>query len=38
MYTIRDIMRECICGIFPRSDIGIRMEILSFEMVYDWRY
>lgn len=37
MATIRDILREIISGIMPRSSIGIIMELLAYNMAYDWR-
>lgn len=37
MKTIPEIMKEIISGIMPRSETGIRMELLAYHMAYDWR-
>lgn len=37
MKTVLDIMQKIISGICPRSEIGILMEILAFDMAYEWR-
>ncbi len=37
MATIHDIMRAIISGIMPRSEIGIRMELLAYGMAYEGR-
>lgn len=37
MKTLHEIMRAIISGIAPRSETGIRMELLAYHMAYDWR-
>ena len=37
MATIREIMRSIISGLMPRSETGIIMEIIAYEMAYDGR-
>lgn len=37
MKTLHEIMRVIISGIDPRSETGIRMELLAYHMAYDWR-
>lgn len=38
MKTLHEIMRAIISGIDPRSETGIRMELLAYNMAYDWRF
>ena len=37
MVTVRDVLRAIISGIMPRSETGIRMELLAYGMAYEWR-
>ena len=37
MKTLNDILRSIICGIMPRSETGIIMEMIAYYMAYDWR-
>lgn len=37
MVTIRDILRAIISGIMPRSETGIIMEMIAYDMAYDER-
>lgn len=37
MKTLQEIMRAIISGPCPRTEIGIIMELLSYNMAYDWR-
>lgn len=37
MKTLSDIMRAIICGVMPRTETGIKMELLSYSMAYEWR-
>ena len=30
-------MKHIISGMMPRSETGIRMELLAYNMAYDWR-
>ena len=38
MKTLHEIMRAIISGIAPRSETGIIMELMSYNMAYDWRF
>lgn len=38
MATIRDILRAIISGLMPRSETGIIMEMIAYEMAYDGRF
>lgn len=37
METIRDVLRAIISGLMPRTETGIRMEMIAYYMAYDWR-
>lgn len=37
MVTLHEIMRSIISGIAPRSETGIRMELLAYSMAYELR-
>ena len=38
MKTIFDILRAILIGPCPKTETGIIMEIISFNMVYDGRF
>ena len=38
MKTVRDIMKAIISGTCPHTEIGILMELLAYNMAYDWRF
>ena len=38
MKTVFDILRSILSGPCPRTETGIIMEIISFNMVYDGRF
>lgn len=38
MKTVFDILRAILSGPCPKTEIGIIMEIISFNMVYDGRF
>lgn len=38
MVTIHDILRAIISGLMPRSETGIIMEMIAYEMAYDGRF
>ena len=37
MKTVHEIMQAIISGLMPRSEIGIRMELLAYGMAYEGR-
>lgn len=37
METIRDVLRAIISGIMPRSETGIIMEMIAYDMAYGGR-
>lgn len=37
MKTIPEIMRVIISGLMPKTETGIRMEMIAYYMAYDWR-
>ena len=37
MKTVRDILKAIISGQCPNTEIGILMELLAYNMAYDWR-
>lgn len=38
METIHDVLRAIISGLMPRSETGIIMEMIAYEMAYDGRF
>ena len=38
MVMVRDVLRAIISGLMPRSETGIIMEMIAYEMAYDWRF
>ena len=38
MKTVFDILRSILSGPLPRTEIGIIMELLAYNMAYDWRF
>lgn len=37
MKTVHEIMHAIISGLMPRTETGIRMEMIAYYMAYDWR-
>lgn len=37
MKTVHEIMQAIISGLMPRTETGIRMEMIAYYMAYDWR-
>ena len=38
MVMVRDVLRAIISGLMPRSETGIIMEMIAYEMAYDGRF